>query len=87
MTTSIRLTPQLEHLLSRLARKHKQSKSEVLRQALQSFAHEKENGQTAPTPYEAMKHLLGCAKGGPANLSAQTGKHFRSRIQNKHRQP
>jgi len=34
----------------------------------------------AATPYQAMKHLIGCASGGPSDLSAETGKKFRGML-------
>jgi len=76
MTTSIRLTPQLEQLVRRLARKRKQTKSEVIRQALMILAEHDTTSNPLPTPYEAMKHLLGCAEEGPPDLSTRSGEKF-----------
>lgn len=83
MATSIRLSPQLEQLVTRLARKRKQTKSEVIRQALMTLTEHDRNGVSPPTPYEAMQHLLGCATGGPPNLSTRSGEKFRSLLRRK----
>ncbi len=83
MATSIRLTPELERLVSRLARKRKQTKSEVIRSALAGLAQEEERASLAATPYAAMKHLIGCASGGPADLSQRTGEKFRAVLRRK----
>lgn len=84
MTTSIRLTPQLEQLISHLARTRKQTKSEVIRQALMTLAEHDAAASVRPqTPYDSMKHLLGCATGGPPDLSTDSGKNFRSLLHRK----
>ena len=78
MGTSVRLPARLERLVARVAKQRGETKSEVIRSVLTAL----EKGGLPPlarsTPYDAMKHLLGCASGGPPDLSAQTGKKFRT---------
>lgn len=83
MTTSIRLTPQLEQLVARLARTRKQTKSEIIRQALMELAEHDATSVRPQTPYKAMKHLLGCATGGSPDLSTDSGEKFRSLLHRK----
>ena len=84
MAASVRLTAKVEGLLSRLARKRGQTKSEVLRSALLKLA-EEESDDAAERPYDAIKHLLGCASGGPPDLSVRTGARFRELLEARRR--
>jgi Ribbon-helix-helix protein, copG family len=85
MATSIRLTAKLEHLVARLARQRGQSKSDIIRAALIAFANGDRRQSHPLAPYAAMKHLLGCASGGPPDLSVKTGEKFRSLLRGKPR--
>lgn len=76
MATSLRLSPELDHLVSRLAKRRRQSKSEVIRSALVTLLGEDASSVRRHTPYQAMKHLLGCVKNGPPDLSQKTGETF-----------
>lgn len=80
MGTSVRLSARLERLVSRVAKERGATKSEVIRSVLTVLEHEGRAGRARPTPYEAMKHLIGCASGGPPDLSAETGKKFRAML-------
>ena len=80
MGTSVRLPARLERLVSRVAKERGVTKSEVIRSVLTVLEHEDRAAHARPTPYEAMKHLIGCASGGPPDLSAETGKKFRERL-------
>lgn len=77
MATSLRLSPELDHLVSRLAKRRRQSKSEVIRSALVTLLGEDVSSVRRHAPYQAMKHLLGCVKNGPPDLSQKTGETFR----------
>ena len=76
MGTSVRLPARLERLVSRVAKERGATKSEVICSALTSLEQEGRAARTCPTPYQAMKHLIGCASGGPSDLSVETGKKF-----------
>lgn len=78
MGTSVRLPARLERLVSRVAKERGVTKSEVIRSVLTVLEHESRAARARPTPYEAMKHLIGCASGGPPDLSEETGKKFRA---------
>ena len=76
MGTSVRLPARLERLVSRVAKERGATKSEVICSALCALEQERGTAHTSPTPYAAMKHLIGCASGGPSDLSMETGKKF-----------
>ena len=80
MGTSVRLPARLERLVSRVAKERGSTKSEVIRSVLTVLEHEGRAPHARPTPYEAMKHLIGCASGGPPDLSEKTGKKFRAML-------
>jgi hypothetical protein len=77
MGTSVRLPARLERLVSRVAKERGTTKSEVIRSVLTILEKEDQQAQVGATPYQAMKHLIGCASGGPSDLSTETGKKFR----------
>ena len=77
MGTSVRLPARLERLISRVAKERGTTKSEVICSALCALEQERGTAHTRLTPYDAMKHLIGCASGGPSDLSMETGKKFR----------
>ena len=76
MPLSVRLDSKTESLIGRLARKRRQTKSEVIRDAIGVLAKQEEKGAGNTRPYDLVAHLIGCVKGGPRNLSADVGKKF-----------
>jgi len=77
MPTSVRLDPETERLLSRLARKRSQSKSDVIREAIESLSRQDEAVPKDETLFERISDLVGCVDGGPPDLSKRTGEKFR----------
>lgn len=76
MPTSVRLDKEMESLIGLLARHRGQTKSEIIREALKGLAKQEGDMGRPVTPYEAMEPSLGCAEGGPPDLSEQTGQRF-----------
>jgi Arc/MetJ-type ribon-helix-helix transcriptional regulator len=76
MTLSVRLDSKTESLVNRLAKNRRQSKSEVIRDAIGVLAEREKAGVARKRPYDLVKHLIGCVKGGPRNLSTRTGDRF-----------
>lgn len=72
MPTSVRLDSKTQGALERLARSRSQTRSEVVRQAIEELAAR----ETQP-PFETVADLIGCVKGGPPDLSENTGQKFR----------
>ena len=86
MTISVRLDTKTEGLVRRLARRRGQTKSEVIREAIKAFAVH-EDGEPKPVrPHEAIAHLIGCARGGPRDLSERAGEKFRQLLLERRRQ-
>ncbi len=74
MPLSVRLDQKTESLIGRLARSRRQTKSEVIRDAIGVLAKQEEKGAAKKRPYDLVAHLIGCVKGGPRDLSVDTGK-------------
>lgn len=80
MPLSVRLDADTESLIGRLARKRRQTKSEVIRDAIGVLAEQEEKDASKQRPYDRVAHLIGCVKGGPCDLSMNTGKKFRQML-------
>jgi Arc/MetJ-type ribon-helix-helix transcriptional regulator len=78
--TSVRLDPETERALEQLARSRSVSKSEVVRQAIELLA-----SQERQAPYDRVADLLGCVRGGPPDLSEDTGKGLRKLLADRER--
>ena len=76
MALSVRLDAKTESLIGRLARKRRQTKSEVIRDAIGELARQEEKGGEKKRPYDLVAHLIGCVDSGGANLSKNTGEKF-----------
>jgi len=77
MPMSVRLDAKTERLVERLAQKKGQTKSEVVREAIGALAEQTNGSDRATHPYDAVKDLIGCVRGGPRDLSVRTGEKFR----------
>lgn len=77
MPVSVRLDAKSEELVTRLARREGQTKSQVIRKAIRVLAESEDTGRKTPRPFDAIAHLIGCARGGPRDLSERTGEKFR----------
>jgi len=82
MPTSVRLDAKTERVLERLARRRRMTKSAVIREAIH-IAADKEDQRDSVSPYDAVKHLIGCVSGGPPDLSERTGEKFREILKRK----
>jgi Arc/MetJ-type ribon-helix-helix transcriptional regulator len=76
MHGSVQLDPETEQTLDRLVRRRAQSRSEVLRQALELLA-----AQEGESPFDRVADLIGCVSGGPPDLSEETGRKFRQLLE------
>jgi Arc/MetJ-type ribon-helix-helix transcriptional regulator len=76
MPVSVRLDAKTESLIDRLARKRRQTKSEVIRDAIGVLADQEDKGAKKKRPYDLVAHLIGCVDSGGANLSQNTGEKF-----------
>ena len=76
MTLSVRLDSKTTTLVNRLAKRRRQSKSAVIREAIGVLAAQEKQPEKKVRPYDLAKHLIGCVKGGPRDLSRRTGDKF-----------
>ena len=77
MPITVRLDAKTEALLIRLVKRTGRTKSQVIRDAIHAYAKSGNRNEAAKGPYEAIKHLIGIASGGPPDLSERTGEKFR----------
>lgn len=76
MPTSVRLDRETESLLRRLAQRYAASRSQIIRRAIARLAREEGLHDEPLRPYDLVQDLVGCAKGGPPDLSEETGRRF-----------
>lgn len=77
MATSVRMDPDTERLLDRLAREAGSSKSEVIRLAVRLAARQPRRPPQSRKPYDMLRGIIGSVRGGPPDLSERTGEGFR----------
>lgn len=80
MPTSVRLDPETEALLRRLARSSGRTKSEVIREALHRMAGANAEAAEPESVYHAIEDLVGIADNGPEDLAEQHKKRFREKL-------
>lgn len=76
MPTTVRLDPKTEALVNRLRRRMGRTKSQVIRDAIRTLAASVSAEGAAGIPYAAFADVIGCASGGPPDLSERTGEKF-----------
>jgi Arc/MetJ-type ribon-helix-helix transcriptional regulator len=83
---SVRIDPEMADLVERIARQTGRTKSEVVREALETLRTRGAHGAVKP-PAKTMAHLIGCWDSGGARLSERTGERFARLLQeSKHAQ-
>lgn len=76
MPITFRPDPTTEEILERLGREQGKPRSLIIREAITAYG-----TASAPTrPYDAIRHLIGIARGGPPDLSERTGERFREAL-------
>jgi hypothetical protein len=73
MPTSIRLDPETDRTLDRLAKRQSVSKSALVRRAIEDLL-----AREDVSPYERLRDLIGSVSGGPEDLSERTGEKLRA---------
>lgn len=81
--TTVRLDTELETTLQRLARQRGQSKSDVIRDAIEHLARSQTTDKVSAL--ERLSPFVGIADSGGRQLSRQTGRRFRELLEQKHR--
>lgn len=77
---NVRIDPQIEAFLARVARQSGRTKSEVVRDALETLR-ARSAGAVLPSPAETMAGLIGCWDSGGMRLSERTGERFARLLQ------
>lgn len=85
MVISVRLDEEERRLVGRLARSMKKSRSDVIRAGITALAERERLEAKQGSTYDRVAHLIGCVKGGPADLSERTGNGFRELLKQKAR--
>jgi hypothetical protein len=85
MPTSVRLDPKTERVVRSLARRTGRTRSQVIRDAIHRLAAAESETGNGQTVFEMWRDAIGCAEGGPPDLSERTGEHFRSLLRAKGR--
>lgn len=79
--TTVRLSTELETTLQQLAQQRGQTKSEVIRDAIEHLAQEKALGEGSAL--ERLQPFVGIVDSGGRQLSRHTGRRFRELLQEK----
>ena len=83
-TLNVRVDPETAAFLERLSRQTGRTKSEVVRDALESLR--RHGARRAPaSPAQTVAHLLGCWDSGGRRLSERTGARFARLLKDKER--
>jgi len=80
MPTSVRLDARTQGLIRRLAKRRGQTKSELIRTAIDALAREAAEAEARTSglsAYDRVMHVIGIADSGGARLSERTGERFR----------
>lgn len=85
MPTSVRLDPETEALLNWLARIHRRTKSDIMREALHRLAHDEQVKEVDNGPYALVADLIGIAQGGPDELARRHKQVYRDLLADKKR--
>jgi hypothetical protein len=78
MPTSVRLDPETESVVRRLARKTGRTKSSIIREAILKMAEDAIRPTSGPTLYDKMADLLGVGHGGPTDLASRSEEILRN---------
>jgi hypothetical protein len=73
---SVRVSEKTHREVARLARAGGRTESSVVRQAIEAFVVR----EPPPTPYEALRDVIGIVEGAPADLSERTGEKYRTAL-------
>lgn len=85
MPTSIRLDPETESAVRRLARKSGRTKSSIIREAIVRMAEEIAPSKREGTLYDRMADLVGVGHGGPPDLAARSEEVLRTLLSRRRR--
>jgi hypothetical protein len=86
MPFSLRLDPDTEAKIRRLATATNRSKSQVVREAVTQYAAEGQSATTAPaSAFDRLEPFIGAIGTGGADYSTHTHRKYRELVRQKHR--
>ena len=85
MPFSLRLDPETEATLRRLAAATRRSKSLVVREAVAHYASERRVSPPGKSAFDRLTPFIGIVSTGGANFSQDTHAKYRERLRQKHR--
>jgi len=85
MPFSVRLDRKMVNKLAELALATHRPMSDVVREAVEQYVASEATGEDAVTPYERMKHLIGCVSIGARRPTESTGDAFFRLLQEQRR--
>lgn len=85
MPLTVRLPPKIERALNAMARRQRQTRSEVVREAIEHYAATAERPERKLRPYEQWADVLGIARTGRQQTAGTTGEQFRNLVTRKAR--
>lgn len=80
MPISVRLDPETQALLGKLARASGRTKSDVLREALRHLARSQSADAAERSPFEEISDLIGIGAGGPIGLARHHKAEYRQAL-------
>jgi hypothetical protein len=85
MPLTVRLTPRTERALNALARRRRQTRSDVVREAIEHYAALSENDAAEEPPYRQWADVLGIVRTGGRAPDETTGGAFARLVRQKAR--
>jgi hypothetical protein len=85
MALTVRLAPKTERLLDSLSRRHRLSRSDVVREALAEYGAKAQTVETTATTYDAWVDVIGVVELGVRDPTRTTGEQFADIVQGKAR--
>jgi hypothetical protein len=85
MALTVRLNPKTERLLNALAKRRRQTKSDVVREAIEAYAAADTKPVTEPRPYDQWVDVIGIGRTGGRDPSKTTGEQFTEIVREKAR--
>jgi hypothetical protein len=85
MALTVRLAPKTERLLDSLSRRHRLSRSDVVREALAEYGAKGQTGEPAATTYDAWVDVIGLVDLGVRDPARTTGEQFADIVQSEAR--
>lgn len=78
VSTSVRLDPEMERIVTRVARLSGRSKSQVIRDAIHQLRRQEIEGDSSPTAYARLADVIGIVDLGPGDRAARSESTLRA---------